>query len=398
MAAESDSDDDKTEEATPRRLEKAREEGQVARSRELTTFLLLAGGVAGLWSMGGLLYDQLGLVMEQSFLFERGLAFDTALMLTHVWQLGQRTLLALMPLFMLLTVVALVAPMLLGGWLISAKSLKPQASKLNPVKGLKRMFSTQALAELAKAIAKSTLVGSVAVTFLWAHRGELLGLASQSLDQALATAMELAVLCCALIVVSLIVVILIDVPYQLWSHAKKLRMSKEDIRKEHKESEGDPHVKGRIRAQQQAMARQRMMSKVPDADVIVTNPTHYAVALSYRDGEMSAPRVVAKGADHVAARIRELGSEHHVPLLEAPPLARALYHHVDLDHEVPADLYTAVAEVLAWAYRLKRVREEGGAMPDTPRDLPVPEALDNHVSDNQRDDSRQADSDAKESE
>ncbi|GAB2798126.1 flagellar biosynthesis protein FlhB [Halomonas shantousis] len=398
MAAESDSDDDKTEAATPRRLEKAREDGQVARSRELTTFLLLAGGVAGLWSMGRLLYDQLGLVMEQSFLFERGIAFDTSMMLAHIWQLGQRTLFALLPLFALLTVVALVAPMLLGGWLISAKSLKPQASKLNPVKGIKRMFSSQALAELAKAIAKSILVGGVAVMFLWSHRGQLLGLAGQSLHQALATAMELAALGCALIVASLIVVILIDVPYQLWSHAKKLRMSKEEVRKEHKESEGDPHVKGRIRSQQQAMARRRMMSKVPEADVIVTNPTHYAVALSYRDQEMAAPRVVAKGADHVAAKIRELGREHDIPLLEAPPLARALYHHVDLDREIPADLYTAVAEVLAWAYRLKRMREEGGVMPETPKNLPVPDELDSQTQASQHDDRRQAASDAKESE
>lgn len=378
--ADQSSDQEKTEPATPRRLEKAREEGQVARSRELTTFMLLLGGVAGLWSMSALLYDQLGLVMEQAFLFERRQVFDPMSMLNHAWALGERTLFAMLPLFLLLAVVALAAPVLLGGWLFSAKSLKPQIAKLDPLKGLKRIFGTQALIELAKAIAKSVLVGSVAMAFLLANKGKFMGLMDLPIQQALANALELAAMACGLIVLALLIVILIDVPYQLWSHAKKLRMSKDEIKREHKESEGDPHLKARIRSQQQSMARNRMMSKVPEADVIVTNPTHYAVALRYDDDKMSAPRVVAKGADAVAARIRELGSEHRVPLLEAPPLARALYHHVDLDHEIPVALYTAVAEVLAWAFRLKRVREEGGEIPEAPSELPVPEELDDRRS------------------
>jgi len=373
--ADQSSDQEKTEPATPRRLEKAREEGQVARSLELTTFMLLLGGVAGLWGMGAMLYDQLGMVMEQAFLFERRHALETTPMLSQALDLGSRTLMAMLPLFLLLAVVALVAPALLGGWLISAKSLKPQASKLNPFKGLKRMFGVQALVELAKAIAKSLLVGGVAVAFLWSQRGTFMGLMDQPIQQALANALELAALACGLIVLTLLVVILIDVPYQLWSHAKKLRMSKEEVKREHKESEGDPHVKARIRQQQQAMARGRMMSQVPEADVIITNPTHYAVALKYEEAGMAAPRVVAKGADQVAQRIRELGEEHGVPRLEAPPLARSLYHHVDLDAEIPEALYTAVAEVLAWAFRLRRVSQEGGDVPPTPEDLPVPDAL-----------------------
>lgn len=367
-----DSDQDKTEAATPRRLEKAREEGQVARSRELSTFLLLLGGVGGLWALGRALYARLGQVMEQSFLFERALAFDPARMMTHAWNLGQASLLTLLPLFILLVLIALAAPMLLGGWLFSSKALLPQFSRLNSVKGLQRLLSTHALAELGKALAKSLLVGVVAVRFLRAHLDELMALKSQSLSMALANALHLAALACALMVAALLLVIAIDVPYQMWSHARKLRMSKEDLRQEHKEAEGDPHVKGRIRAQQQAVARRRMMSKVASADVIVTNPTHYAVALAYEEGSMGAPRVVAKGTELVAARIRELAAEHRVPLLEAPPLARALYHHVDLDREIPAELYTAVAEVLAWAYRLKRVRVEGGAPPPAPHDLQVP--------------------------
>ncbi|MBF58972.1 flagellar type III secretion system protein FlhB [Halomonas sp. FeN2] len=370
--ADNDSDQEKTEEATPRRKEKAREEGQVARSRELNTFLLLLGGVIGLYSMGKMLYDQLGAVMEQAFLFERRQAMESTPMLVNALDLGQRTLFAMMPLFLLLVIIALVAPGLMGGWLISAKSMQPKFSKLNPIKGVKRIFSTQALIELAKAIAKSVLVGGVAATFLYFNIGKFMALMDQPIQQALTNALTMAAQAAGLMVLVLIVVILIDVPFQLWDNAKKLRMSQEEIKREHKESEGDPHVKARIRQQQQIMARGRMMSKVPQADVIITNPTHYAIALTYQEGSMGAPRLVAKGADAVAARIREIGEEAGVPRLEAAPLARALYHHVDLEAEVPAELYTAVAEVMAWAYRLKQVAKQGGEVPPTPDNLPVP--------------------------
>ena len=375
--ADNDSDQEKSEEATPRRREKAREEGQVPRSRELNTFLLLLGGVIGLWSMGKMLYNQLGMVMEQAFLFERRQAMESTPMLVNALDLGQRTLFAMMPLFLLLTVIALVAPGLLGGWLISGKSMQPKFSKLNPIKGIKRIFSTQALIELAKAIAKSVLVGGVAAIFLYYNIGKFMALMDQPIQQALTNALRMAAQAAGLMVLVLIVVILIDVPFQLWDNAKKLRMSQEEVKREHKESEGDPHVKARIRQQQQAMARGRMMSKVPQADVIITNPTHYAIALVYQEGSMGAPRLVAKGADAVAARIREIGEEAGVPLLQAAPLARALYHHVDLDAEVPAELYTAVAEVMAWAYRLKQVAQQGGEVPPTPDNLPVPPEMEN---------------------
>ncbi len=374
--SEQNSDQEKTEPATPRRLQKAREEGQVARSRELTTFMLLLAGVVGLWTMGRTLYNNLGLLMEQAFLFERQRAFETGPMLTHMAGLVENTVLALLPLFLLLAAVALIAPNLLGGFLISAKGMKPQLSKLNPAKGLKRMFGTHALAELAKVIAKALLVGTVSILFLYLYVGEFMSLMNLPIQQALARALMLVATACGLMVLGLILVVLIDVPYQIWHHGKKLRMSKEEVKREHKESEGDPHVKARIRSQQQAMARRRMMSKVPEADVIVTNPTHYAVALSYLEGRMAAPVVVAKGADAVALKIRELGDEHDVPRLEAPSLARVLHRHVDLDQEVPAELYTAVAEVLAWAFNLKRARAEGFEPAPAPTGLDVPAHLD----------------------
>ncbi len=371
--ADDSQDQEKTEAATPRRLEKAREDGQVVRSRELATVLLLCAGLGGLWALGPALFAQLGLVMEQSFLFDRQRVFDPVVMVSASANLVSHSLLALIPLFAILAAVALLAPNLLGGFLISAKSLKPQLSKLNPIKGLKRQFSSQALAELGKAIAKSLLVGTVLTLFLYSRRGEFLALMDLGTERAMASALQLAAEACGLMACSLILVVAIDAPYQLWSHGKKLRMSKEEVRREFKESEGDPQLKARIRQQQQSMARNRMMTQVPDADVIITNPTRYAVALRYDDKQMCAPRVIAKGVEAVAARIRELGDEHNIPRMEAPPLARALYRHVDLDHEIPAPLYTAVAEVLAWAMQLRRARQQGEISPAMPEQLPVPD-------------------------
>jgi flagellar biosynthetic protein FlhB len=211
---------------------------------------------------------------------------------------------------------------------------------------------------------------------MWTRKAEVLGLVTKPLSLALAETMHLIVVCCGMAIAGLFLVAALDVPYQLWTHAKKLRMSKEEVKREHKENDGDPHVKGRIRSQQRAAARRRMMQAIPTADVIVTNPTHFAVALKYADGQMRAPKVVAKGVNLVAARIRELGREHSVPLLEAPPLARALYHNVEINREIPGALYGAVAQVLAWVYQLRRFQEDGGVKPDEPADLDVPQELD----------------------
>jgi flagellar biosynthetic protein FlhB len=368
--------EDKTEAATPRRIEKAREQGQVARSREMNTFVMLLAGIGGLWMMGGKLYDQLGQVMEQALLFDRSQLFDTARMLSALWSLSEVALLALVPFFLLMFVAALAAPALLGGLVITLAAARPQFSRINPMSGLARLFSVQVLVELAKALAKATLISLVAYFFLKNHIGQLLSLPQMPVQLALASVMSLTAKACVMCVAALIIVVGMDVPYQLWTYAKNLRMSKEEQRQEHKNSDGDPHIKARIRQIQQARARRRMMSKIPKADVIITNPSHFAVALSYQKNNTGAPRVVAKGADDVAMRIRDVGREHNLPVLEAPPLARALYFHVDLDREIPLELYTVVAEVLAWAIRLKRVSEEGGEIPPTPVNLRVPPGMD----------------------
>ncbi|HEY1230771.1 MAG TPA: flagellar biosynthesis protein FlhB, partial [Ramlibacter sp.] len=281
-----------------------------------------------------------------------------------------------------MVVAALVGPILLGGWLISTKSLAPDFNKLNPLAGIGRMFSTQSLAELVKALAKSLLIGGVAWLVIRRDIDHAMALLAQPATAALPQMVSLVAHDCAIIVSALLLIALIDVPYQLWNHYRKLRMSKEDLRQEHKESEGDPHIKARIRSQQQQMARRRMMAEVPKADIVVTNPTHFAVALKYDENAMGAPRVVAKGMDEVALRIREIAREHKVAVLEAPPLTRALYKNTRLGQEIPAGLYTAVAEVLAWVYRLKRWKSEGGDAPNEPADLPIPPELEYSVKAN----------------
>jgi flagellar biosynthetic protein FlhB len=374
MAEESDLE--KTEPASPGRLEKAREEGQVARSRELVTFVMLTTGLGGLWVMGEMIGGHFSDALRNGLQFERASAFDASHMMVQAGTAVLHALQALMPLLALMLVAALVGPMMLGGWLLSAKSLIPKFSKMNPVAGIGRMFSTESLAELVKTIVKSLLVGGVAWWVISGNVTSIMALMSEPVQVALPHTLRVVATSCALIIGSLLLVVGIDVPYQLWSHAHKLRMSREDLRQEQKENDGDPQIKAQIRRKQQQMAKNRMMAEVPKADIIVTNPTHFAVALKYLDKEMRAPRVVAKGTDLVALRIRALAKENNIPILEAPPLTRALYRHTKLDEEIPGALYAAVAEVLAWAYQLNRQSSEGGAMPRTPQDLPVPESLD----------------------
>nr|WP_241022977.1 flagellar biosynthesis protein FlhB [Burkholderia sp. Se-20373] len=375
-----ESDLDKTEAATPRRREKAREEGQVARSRELASFALLAAGFYGAWLLAGPSGGHLQAMLRGAFTFDRATAFDTSRMLSAAGSASLEGFAALLPILALTGVAALLAPMALGGWLISSKTFELKFDRLNPISGLGRIFSIQGPIQLGMSFAKTLVVGGIGGIAIWRSKDELLALATQPLRVALPDALHLIAVCCGTTVAGMLVVAALDVPYQIWQYNKKLRMTKEEVKREHRENEGDPHVKGRIRQQQRAIARRRMMAAVPKADVVVTNPTHFAVALQYTDGEMRAPKVVAKGVNLVAARIRELAAEHNVPLLEAPPLARALYHNVELEREIPGSLYSAVAEVLAWVYQLKRFRSEGGAFPAMPVDLEVPADLDKGAS------------------
>ena len=374
MAEESDLE--KTEPASPRKLEQAREQGDVPRSRELATCTLLLGASAAFWFTGGQMITELNGVLASGLSFDREMAFDMELLLAHAAASIIRLLIAFAPAALILIVVALASPMLIGGWLFSAEALQPNFGRMNPIKGIGNMFSSRSAVELGKAIGKTVLVGWIAWMVIKFEIDAVLALSVEPLKSGMEHLGHLLLVSFIFIVSGLIIIAAVDAPYQMWAHAKKLMMSRQDVRQESKESDGNPEIKAKIRQQQREMARRRMMSEVPTADVVVTNPTHYAVALKYSEKGNRAPIVVAKGADEVAARIRELAMENNVVMMEAPPLARALFRHAELGDEIPEALYIAVAEVLAYVFQLRAYSKNGGSRPQKPGDIDVPPELD----------------------
>lgn len=374
MADENDSE--RTEPASPRRLEQAREDGQVARSQELNTFALLATVGISIWTLGGQFLSGLTDLMRAGLTLSAGDAFQAEQMARLLGRHGASGFMTIAPVLAVAFLAALIAPLLLNGWLFTLKPLQPNFSRLDPLSGFGRMFSAHGVVELAKALAKVLVVGGVAALVMWTSLDALLSLSQEATFSAAVHAARLVGWTLILMVGGMALIVAIDVPYQLWSHHRKLRMSRAELKREARESEGDPQIKARIRSLQREAARKRMMAAVPKADVVITNPTHYAVALSYKENSMRAPRVVAKGQDLTALRIRELARQHRIPIVEAPPLARALYRHTDLEDEIPETLYTAVAEVLAYVFQLRRFNREGGRAPRVPDEIVVPSALD----------------------
>ncbi|MDQ1213504.1 flagellar biosynthesis protein FlhB [Pantoea anthophila] len=371
-----ESDVEKTEEPTPQRRQKAREEGQVPRSKELTSLMMLLTGWSLLFICGERTADQLLQLLHNGLMFDRLLLTDPTLMLHKSRGLISLMLSALLPLLLGLFFMAIASTTFIGGLHFSKKSLKVDITRLSPASGLKRLFSFQIISELVKCLMKSALVAAAFTLFFIKNKSHFIQLANEPLDDALSDAHRLIFHCLLIVIGALIPMMGYDVFYQLMSFIKKLRMSRQEIRDEFKQSEGDPHVKNRIRQLRRAMAQSRMMEDVPRADVIVNNPTHYSVAISWQEGKMAAPVVLAKGAGDIALRIRTQAQQHKIPMLEAPPLARALYRHCDIGEPIPAELYGVVAEVLAWVYNLRRWRKAGGTMPKKPNNLSVPAALD----------------------
>jgi flagellar biosynthesis protein FlhB len=374
MAEEQDSE--RTESASPQRLEKAREEGQVARSQELTTFALLIAGAGGLWFLGADFFRRMGALLQGGLRLDHAMATDPARMSSQLYDSAFEGGAAIAPVLLLLLLIAFVVPQLLSGWLFTWNALRFDAKRINPMAGIGRILSWRGAAELIKALLKSVLIAVVGAAVIWHYREPLMQLSVLPLDAGIAQMSRIAGMSFLIVAGVLAVVAAIDVPFQIWRHADDLKMTREELRREHKESEGDPHIKAAIRNQQRAMARRRMMAEVPTASVIVTNPTHYAVALRYDDNSAGAPRVVAKGADLVAAKIREVGEQHRVPVLESPALARAMYHHAEIGAEIPEKLYAAVAEVLAYVYQLRRHQAQGGMAPTPLAPVAVPAELD----------------------
>jgi flagellar biosynthesis protein FlhB len=363
-----ENDSEKTEQPTPKRQEEARKKGQIPRSTELSAAAVILAVGGGLHFLGGYMGSRLSGLMMSSLSLTRDQSVDESLMVSTLTTEATHALIALAPILGLTLIVALLAPMLLGGWNLSFEAVVPDFTKLNPMNGFGRMFSANSAVNLVKAFAKFLFLGIVAVIVLKQKSGELMGLGTEPTRVAIAHAMSLTGYAFLMLASTYGLIAAIDIPWQLFQHNKQLRMSREEVKQEMKESDGSPEVKGRVRQMQRELSRRRMMQEVPKADVIVTNPTHFAVALKYDEQRMGAPIVVAKGADLVAARIREVATESRVPIFEAPPLARALFRSVEIGGEIPATLYVAVAQVLTYIYQLKTARRDGMQAP-TPPDI-----------------------------
>jgi flagellar biosynthetic protein FlhB len=375
MAEESELE--RTEPASQRRLEQARERGQVPRSSELSAFAVLISAGGGFLLMGAALVDTLGGVMRAGLTLDRAAAFDAAQVGARLYDGAAAALLGFAPWFLLVAAVATLVPALVGGWLLSFEPLQPDLSRLNPIRGLGRIFSRYGLIEFAMTVLKIAVVGAAAGWAVWADRAEIAALLSEPLQPGLAHLAQLLAVAFLIVAGALALMVALDVPLQLWDHARQLRMSKDELRQELTETEGDPQIKARMRALQRQMAQRRMMlDEVLRADVVVIDPGRCAVALQYTEDSMRAPRVVARGALRVAERIADLARANDVPVLDAPPLARALHAHAAVGRDIPAQLYHAVADVLAWVYQLRRFNTAGGERPHEPRALSVPPRFD----------------------
>lgn len=373
--AESDGQE-RTEDATPRRLQQAREKGQIARSKELASVSVLVVGAVSLMVFGKTLANGLWTVMSRFFSLSRDEIFDTDKLLDIASGAVSHLILPLLMILITLFIAAVVGTTGVGGINFSVEAAMPKLSKMNPLSGIKRMFGLQSWVELLKSILKVALVAGTAFYLIQASRVDLFQLSMDVFPQNIYHALQILLNFILLISCTLLIVVGIDIPFQIWQHANQLKMTKQEVKDEYKETEGKPEVKGRIRMLQREAAQRRMMADVPTADVIVTNPEHFSVALRYDTDKDRAPVVVAKGTDHMALKIREVAREHDIYIIPAPPLARALYHSTELEQQIPDGLFTAVAQVLAYVFQLKQYRKRGGQRPVLTEDnMPIPPEL-----------------------
>ncbi|WP_223461385.1 MULTISPECIES: flagellar biosynthesis protein FlhB [unclassified Pseudomonas] len=374
--AESESGQDKTEDPTEKRKQDSREKGEVARSKELNTLAIMLVGASALLIFGGAMAQDMMELMRINFSLPREVILDQRYMATYLMRSGQIALWSIQPVMITLVLAAIIGPISLGGWLFAASSMAPKFSRLNPGPGLKRMFSTKSLIELLKALAKFIIILFVALAVLSSDIDDLLRIAHEPLDMAIIHSLQVVGWSTLWMACGLILIAVVDVPVQLWESHKKLLMTKQEVRDEHKDQEGRPEVKQRIRQLQREMSQRRMMAAIPEADVVITNPTHYAVALKYDPEKGNAPVLLAKGSDFLALKIREIAAANEILLLESPALARSIYYSTELEQEIPGGLYLAVAQVLAYVYQIRQYRAGKGKRPDPLKDdLPIPPDL-----------------------
>ena len=371
-----DSAQDRTLPATPRKIEKAKAEGQIARSRDLGHFAaFLAAGLV-LAGLAPWIVERLAVAMAGSLRFGIAQLEGTRPMVERLGEGGWLFVAAVVPVGLLMAGVALLAGVLGGGWNFSWKAMQPKWNKIDPFAGIARVFSLRQLGMALKAALLALVLGAIGAAFVWNGTPRFVHGLTMTLPAALPHVAGTVAAGLLLMLLALGAFAFVDVPLQRWSWMRQLRMSHEEVKKEMKEAEGSPEVKSRVRARMREMANRRMLAAVPTADLVVMNPSHFAVALKYDEQTMAAPRVVAKGADLMAMRIRDAAKAAKVPVLQAPPLARALYAHAELDREIPAALFGAVAQVLAWVYQLRASLAGRGLPPGELPPLAVPPELD----------------------
>ncbi|MEO9273540.1 flagellar biosynthesis protein FlhB [Marinomonas sp. 5E14-1] len=370
--AENEDGSEKTESASSKKLQDARDKGNLPRSKDLSSALLLIVAAVTIYGTGTLLARDLAALFDFNFLMAREDLFDLSRMVFHLYQSVVAMMDSMLLLMSVLAVAGIIGSIALGGLNFSWEPLTPKLSKLSPIAGLKRMFSAQSLVELLKSIAKVSLVGLISVVVLNYFLAETLGLTFQSIQLAISHGIDVVIWSFIFVSLALVLIAAIDVPFQIWSHKEKLKMTKQEVKDEFKQQEGDPLVRGRIRQMQRQAAMSRMMADVPQADVIITNPTHFSVALKYDQAGGAAPKLLAKGGDFIALKIREVGNHYDIPVIQSPELARAVYHHTEIGDEIPQGLFKVVAQLLAYVYQLRNSRM-GVPKPESMPNLDVPD-------------------------
>ncbi|HTF96956.1 MAG TPA: flagellar biosynthesis protein FlhB [Cellvibrio sp.] len=372
MAEEDDSGQEKTEEASARKIEKAREEGQIPRSRDLTTTAVLLLATIGIYIFAEFTANKLIGLTRANFIISREAIFDPNVMIGHLASAIYEGLFSIAPLMAILLIASIAGPIALGGFIFSGKAMAPQLSRMDPLAGIKRMFSMHSLIELLKSIAKVSLILWATILVLKFYAQDMFRLSDESIGNAIIHSLEISIMATIALSVTTILIAAIDIPIQIYQYNKKLKMSRQDLKDEAKDTEGKPEVKGRIRQLQREMAQRRMMGNVPQADVVITNPEHFSVALKYDPENMDVPIMLAKGGDHIAMKIREIANANKIEIIQSPVLARAIFYTTDIDEEVPAGLYLAVAQVLAYVFQLRNYRKGKGERPQYPRNINVP--------------------------
>ena len=359
-----DTSQEKTELPTARRIKKAKEDGDVARSKELSMAAIMISASVVVIFMGGSMVSSLGEVVRNGLTLDRAQMFDTSVLSVQVGTLMSDALWAIVPVLLVTLVVSILTPSLMGGWIFSTKAVMPKLSRLSLVKGFGRMFGVKAVVELLKAVAKFLLVAGIGLVVLAWYSDSLLSLGHVDTYPAFMEAGSILSWSVFFMCLSLVLIAAIDVPFQAYQHLKKLKMTLQEVKDEMKDTEGRPEVKAAIRQKQREIAMQRMIADVPDADVVVVNPEHYAVALTYDRESDGAPVVIAKGVDHMSQRIREVATEHNVEIVRVPLLARAIYYTTEIKDEIPEPLYLPVAQVLSYVFSLNSEFNSDVEMPD----------------------------------